>query len=480
MFPVGVGNDTSAEMSPASTDPIGSESRFFLVLLGLLTAHYFAFGGYKNWPYKIESDGKYYYQYLVSAVYDGDLDFTNQYRMPKYPWMRTEIDHYRFRDAVSPVTGRPANIFWPGSALLWVPFFAVSWSLGTLLNALGVAVDMNPFGRWFQFGVMLAGPAYAALALVLLGRLLSRLRLASVASSRLAFVLVLFASPLYYYAVFEPSMGLVNDLLAFVLYLLAVLRWAERKRGTDLAVLSLAGGLLILVRSQNATTVALFSLVLSFLPARPNPEGAPVTLNRLRRFAGSALPLLFGVFPILALNLYLYGRAFIVRDTANFLDLTHPKVLEVLFSSRNGLFSHHPLLLVGLAGFVWLLASRPVETPRWFLWTLVGTFLVQVWLNASVHDWWGGHSFGQRRLLSSLPLFALGLAFLLEKIRRSSESRFTRPVLAMAAVVVLLGFYLTLIHVFVWSYDEPHDVFRSMFVTTPAKVLGRLFAGRAG
>jgi hypothetical protein len=462
-----------------STNPARSERRFLLLLLALLTASYFAFGGYRNWPYKIESDGKYFYQYLVSAIYDGDLDFANQYRIPKYPWMNTEIDHYRLRDEVSPATGRPANIFWPGSALLWLPFFAVSWSLGIFLNAVGIAVDMNPFGRWFQFGVMVSGPVYAAVAIVLLGRLFSRLRLVSIESSRLALVLVLFASPLYYYAVFEPSMSHVNDLLAFVLYLLAVFRWLERGRLSDLAALSLAGGLFILVRAQNAATVALFSLVLFFLPFNSDPNRPSVAFPRLRRLAGCGLPLLLGVVPILALNRYLYGRAFIVRETPNFLDYAHPKILGVLFSERNGLFSQHPLLLVGLAGFVWLLASRPAGLPRWFLGTLLAAFLVQVWVNASVHDWWGGDSFGQRRLLSSLPLFALGLAFLLEKVRRRSGNRFTRPVLATVAVVAALGFYLVLIHVFVWSYEEPHDVFQWMFVTIPSRVIGKLLAKAA-
>ncbi len=471
-------------MRSISTDPARSERLFPLLLLGLLTAHYFAFGGYKNWPYKIESDGKYFYQYLVSAVYDRDFDFANQYRLPKYPWMRTEIDSDRLREDVSPVTGRPANIFWPGPALLWFPFFAVSWTIGILLNAVGLAVDMNPFGRWFQYGVMVAGPVYAALALVLLGRLLSRL-LVSADTSRLALVLVLFASPLYYYAVFEPSMSHVYDLLAYVLYLLAVLRWVERGRPRDLAALSLAGGLFILVRAQNAATVALFSAVLFFLPAGPDREGAPGAVLRLRRLAACALPLLLGVLPILALNRYLNGGAFVVKGAGNVLDPAHPNLLGVLFSARNGLFSHHPLLLVGLAGFVWLLASRPVGVPRWFLWTLLGAFLVQLWVNASAPDWWGGagpegHSFGQRRLLSSLPLFALGLAFLLEKVRRRSGDRFTRPVLALSAVAVALGFYLTLIYVFVWYDPVPHDVFRSMFVTVPTKIARTFLAGRTG
>jgi hypothetical protein len=457
-----------------------SERRFLALLFGLLIVSYFGFGGYRNWPYKIESDGKYFYQYLVSAVTDGDLDFSNQYRLEKYSWMMTEIDHYGFKEQVSAVTGRPANIFWPGPALVWLPFFAVTWALGTLLNAAGIAVDMNPFGLWFQYGVMLAGPVCAVLALALLGRLLDRLRLASVPASRLSLALLLFASPLYYYAVFEPSMSHVYDLLAFVAFLFAVLRWAERGRRRDLAVLSLAGGIFILMRAQNVATVGLFSLALFFLPAEPGPDAAPKRFRLVRRLAASALPLLLGVLPILALNRYLYGGAFVVRGVGSSLDPLHPKILEVLFSARNGLFSHHPLLLVGLAGFAWLLARPPAGLPRWFLGTLLGAFLVQVWVNASTQDWWGGHSFGQRRLLSSLPLFALGLSFLLENVRRRAGGRFTKPVLAAAVATMVLGFYLTLIHVFAWSYDEPHDVLRWMFRTIPARAARRFLSRGAG
>jgi hypothetical protein len=463
-----------------TTNSRRSERRFLLLLFGFLAVSYFAFGGYRNWPYKIESDGKYYYQYLVSAVYDRDLDFTNQYQAPMYPWMRSEIDHYGLRKAISPETGRPANPFPPGSALLWVPFFSASWVFGSLLNALGHAVDMNPFGRWFQLGVMVAGPTYAALSLGLLGRLLARMHLVSGSSSRLALGLVLLVSPLYYYAVFEPSMSHVYDLFAFVLYLLAVLNWAEGERPRDLAALSVSGALFILVRPQNAATVALFSLVLFFLPARPVPEKTSGLRHRLLRFFGGMLPLLLGTLPVLAVNRYLYGRAFVVWQGADFFDLSRPNLPGLLFSGRNGLFSHHPLLFVGLAGFIWLLASRPGETRRWFLWTLLGSFIVQVWLNASVRDWWAGHSFGQRRLLSSLPLFTVGLAFLLEKVRERSGGRFTRPVLAVAAVALALGFYLVLIHVFVWSYDEPHNVFQWMFVRVPSELISKLLAGRKG
>ena len=46
------------------------------------------------------------------------------------------------------------------------------------------------------------------------------------------------------------------------------------------------------------------------------------------------------------------------------------------------------------------------------------TFAIHTYLNAAVLDWWGGHAFGQRRLLSCLPLFALGLAHIADAVLR--------------------------------------------------------------
>ena len=458
---------------PCSSGPLRAmrtEWRLFLAFFALLMISYWVFGGYRNWPYKIESDGKYYYQYLVSAIYDGDLDFSNQYRTPKYPWMRMPID-IDFQKAVSPKTGRPANPFPPGVAVLWAPFFLLSWLLGTALGWVGFRIEMAPFGRWFQFGVMTAGPTYAALALVILSRLIARLRMVARASSSLALLLILLASPLYYYAVFEPSMSHVYDLFTFVLYLICVLRWLDRRGACSLAALTLAGAAFIWVRPQNAVTVALFSGALLWVPGRGQVSGWPGRI--WGRLFASALPLVCGVLPILAVNAYLYGGLVFVSQGANFIDLGHPAWYGVLLSARNGLFSHHPLLLLGLIGFVALLFSRQHAAPKWFLWTLAAALLAQVHLNSCVGDWWGGHSFGQRRLVSSLVLFTIGLAFLMEKLRRCGRGRFGWPVLVPAGLVCVLGFYLVLIHVFLWNYNQPHDIARWMFVIAP-----RLFAHR--
>jgi hypothetical protein len=42
---------------------------------------------------------------------------------------------------------------------------------------------------------------------------------------------------------------------------------------------------------------------------------------------------------------------------------------------------------------------------------------------------------------------------------------------------VILNIYLMMIHVFAWSYDEPHDILDWLFVRGPAWIASRFTAG---
>jgi hypothetical protein len=101
-----------------------------------------------------------------------------------------------------------------------------------------------------------------------------------------------------------------------------------------------------------------------------------------------------------------------------------PEWLGVLVSPRHGLFTWTPLYLVAVLG--WLLWLR--RDARLALgWMAV--FAAAVALNASMGDWWGSESFGQRRLLGLTALFALGLAEAIAFARR-------RPLLPVAALAL--------------------------------------------
>jgi len=432
---------------------------YFLFIYLFLSISYFIFGTFKNEPYKIESDGKYYYQYLVSLFFDRDIDFSNNYRLPKYNWMLVEIDHYKLRDNLSPITGRPINIFTIGPAILWFPFFIFVYSIGLLVNELGFSIDMNPFGKYMQYSVMYSAVIYGTITLYLLYKF--SIRYFSKLASCLAVWLILVTTSLYYYIIFEPSMSHLYDLFTYTLFLFLFWKCLQEDRFSLYPLCGLVGALHILVRTQNLVTILLFSLLLLL---RLKEYKQPKLYFKLSAYISV---LVIGLLPIPIINNYLYGSPFIIPQGNNFINLASPHILQVLFSLKNGLFSHHPLLLVGLIGYIVFILTYRQALEKRILLVILLAFLLQVYINSSVWDWWAGTSFGQRRLLSSLPLFTLGFAYLLERASLRYPVLYKRLYFPTVALLSILGLYLTMIHIFLWDSNQPHNIFKWMFHDAP-------------
>ncbi|MBN1296253.1 hypothetical protein JXA80_05700, partial [bacterium] len=104
-----------------------------------------------------------------------------------------------------------------------------------------------------------------------------------------------------------------------------------------------------------------------------------------------------------------------------------------------------PGLIVGLIGLLMPARSIRFRLFRWLLPGLAVAMLIQIYINACVWDWWGGASYGPRRLCFLLAPAAIGWA---EVLRRSTRwLRFTLPVLA-----VLWGFFT--MSAFRWGVDD--------------------------
>ncbi|HEX7410018.1 MAG TPA: hypothetical protein VF515_20560 [Candidatus Binatia bacterium] len=97
----------------------------------------------------------------------------------------------------------------------------------------------------------------------------------------------------------------------------------------------------------------------------------------------------------------------------SFSNLLNPKVLEVLFSANHGLFTWHPLIAVCLLGLLLLVRAHPV-----FAYAALASVAAQLYVVGSWSCWWMGLSFGQRPFLSLTPLFIVGLAAVIAKLRR--------------------------------------------------------------
>lgn len=144
----------------------------------LLTLLFFLTGTVGNRPFKVESDGIYYYHFVVSLVLDGDLDFTNDYqRVPLDT--RTEqnldLDPYRFLQLPHSLTGKPRNIYPIGPALLWLPFLVLLQLPIRLLGWAGWVLDSDPWSPAMQYLILYSAVVYLTLALAALGEVVREL-----------------------------------------------------------------------------------------------------------------------------------------------------------------------------------------------------------------------------------------------------------------------------------------------------------------
>jgi hypothetical protein len=105
----------------------------------------------------------------------------------------------------------------------------------------------------------------------------------------------------------------------------------------------------------------------------------------------------------------IYGRFFLIPQGTSYMAWGSPQIEAVLFSSRHGLLSWSPVLWLGLVGLLALTRKAPVLAV-----SLLGALAAATYVNASVHDWWAGASFGARRFDGALAAFGLGLAVLME------------------------------------------------------------------
>jgi hypothetical protein len=142
------------------------------------------------------------------------------------------------------------------------------------------------------------------------------------------------------------------------------------------------------------------------------------------------LGLALGFAPQMAAWQVLFGAPLAVPQGGSFFTWSDPHWLEVLVSTRNGLFTWTPVALLGVVGLLLLLP----RAPRWAVVGLAAVAM-QVAVNGLLFDWWAGAAFGARRFIGGSVFLALGvgwLAALLWPARR-------RLALGVAALLIVLN-----------------------------------------
>jgi hypothetical protein len=195
-----------------------------------------------------------------------------------------------------------------------------------------------------------------------------------------------------------------------------------------LAMGGLAAGLLVACRLMDIV----FALAILLYLARVQPRGlnwfllAPVVVAAL----------------LLAYNLWLFGdpvggQAQLERIHRSSHGVEGPwtgRLIEgaigTLFSPNRGLFVFSPWVFLALLALP-LTAGRiaPHALIAWLLWAIVPFFLML----SKYSVWWGGHCFGPRYWTDVMPLFAILLAFALDRAVR--HARWLLPVFGVTIIL---------------------------------------------
>jgi hypothetical protein len=355
----------------------------------------------------IGSDGIGYYVYVRSLVLDGDLDFANEYR------------HYGVSGPLAgpTVTGHMANKYAIGPSMLWLPFFLAAHLMALLAGALGLGGAADGYGYLYQAAISLGSIMYGTLGFWLAWR--SARRFCSQAASLWAVALLWLGSNAFYYMVFEPSMSHMASLFSVALLLwtwLAYFYRADRPRLSQAALLGVAGGLVILVRLQDAPFLAI-----------PYGYGGLRLLGALRRGERAearrwlGLGLMAGALTLLVFSPQLLAWRSIygawvanpyLADHDPAFSWTSPQIGAVLFSTFHGLFSWHPIYLIALAGLL-----RLRRGDGGLLAGLLAVLACELYIVAAWWAWWQGDAFGGRMFLNGMWIWVLGLAGALEWAR---------------------------------------------------------------
>ncbi|NJL35108.1 MAG: hypothetical protein HC893_16210 [Chloroflexaceae bacterium] len=355
----------------------------------------------------VNSDGVGYYAYLRSAFIDGDLQFANEYAAPQVqraPWSMP-----------STATEHIANPWSVGPALVWLPLYVVAHLLVLVGQVLGTGWLPDGFsGPYIPFAM--ATSALAGLVVLLASYRITR-RYVAPPLAVLAVVSLFIGTNLLFYTMREGSFAHAVSTASTALYLLAWLRLEERPTLWRWSLLGLAAGLMLVIYWVNALLLVLPALTFGrLLVAIVRDPSGRVWQRGGALLAGVALAAglaLLGFAPQMLAWQIVYGSFLTVPQGQGYASPGSAVWGEFFFSTLRGMLPWTPTLFVALFSSVLLFGRN-----RWHALCIGLALLVYVWYNASITNWHGSSGFGLRRLSNIVPLVAIGLALLYERLQR--------------------------------------------------------------
>jgi hypothetical protein len=380
-------------------------------------------------------DAVHYYVYLRSAVFDGDLQFRNEYvRLyglrggePETEWIYQPT-----------ATGHTRNVMSIGPAIVWAPLYLIVTALMWTAHAIGGGAAPDGYARAFQASAGLSGVLAATLGAY--AAFIAAARLFGARAAIWSTLAMWLGGSAIYYSLVSPTYSHAASMLTVGLFVAVWIRTLDRQTVARYAIVGALGGLATLVRWQDAVLLIIPAIdaVWSGV-ARPPVRPGRVLLHLV--ICGLSAIVVFS--PQMLVWWTLYGNPFLVPQGEDFMHWGSPALGSVLFSSWHGLLTWTPIVAASLVGLVLLARRAPLVGVA-----LIVAFLVAFYTNAAVADWWAGEAFGSRRFVSCFPILVIGLAALISSLDARLGLRALVTIIAVVIIYngLLLLQYQTFMH----------------------------------
>lgn len=383
-------------------------------------ANYFHFQGFR---YMFTSDGLGYYQYLPALFHDHDLA-----RAQKWAYPLTD--------------GKMMNKFTWGVAYLQAPFFFLADGYALLTGKFVSGYDAL-HGVFILFGALV----YCFLGLWLVYLILRKQYPPAV--SLITTLLLFFATNLFYYTVGEAAMSHAYSFFLIALFIFRVPHYVQRQSVSNALWIAVPLAIAVLLRPTNIV-ILLYLLLYNVNTFKELKQRLGVLVSHWPHLLLMLVAAIVVFIPqmhywhMLTGKWFVYSYQYSYTENESFIYWNSPKIGKVLFGKVSGWFIYTPVMILSIAGLIWMLVKNKRN-----VWAILSVFLVILYLNAS---WWCftfDCGFGYRSLVEYYPVLAIPLAFLIDKMYVSGPA-FRR--VALIAVFALLSFInLRMAYMYKWD-----------------------------
>lgn len=344
----------------------------------------------KYWKidFVIKNDGAGYYAYLPAIFVEKDLslkflDDPSYVNVWKYAKQRTDDGKYYIKYSCA-------------VAILHTPFFFTAY---TLAPHFGQTQD--GFSDIFEIAILIGCVVYTSLGMFFLRKTL--IHYFSDFVTGLTLLTIGLGTNLFLYATGEPGMAHAYSFCMISIFLWQTIVWYRDPGIKNSILIGLLAGIIFLLRPINGLALLIFPLSgvlnLSQLKERVNLFYTQKWKMLLILFFG-----LIVLVPQLLYWKYYLGSWFFDSYPGEHFFFSHPHITDGLLSYRNGWLVYTPVMCFALVGLL-LLKKRAKE----FTYILPIYFVLNLVIVLSWWCWWYS-GFGNRALIDSYPLMALGMA----------------------------------------------------------------------